>query len=366
MKNVFKEIAIHSESDATVARRVAENYGVFFGFSKKRQAETALVASELAHNHIQHDTKEGKIRISGTEIGGADCLTIASLDKGPGMSDVNRALYGGSSCNGLGAGLKTVSSLSDQFSICSGTSGGSPCPTVAGCDYATIIASTLWSDRSLIPQLFDSEFKVSILNRPRGGVSGDGVIIQHDSRHVRITMVDSAGHGSPAAMITDLVREELDRLALFWSVDHVVRELENRMTGTRGLAVHCLLLNRVDATLQSAAVGNIGVRLDMDGRCVIPPRQNGLVGHLQWRKIHRHDYGPFCEIFGFMHTDGHQPLPEFDMSSVTHENNIPGPLRRCASSMKSVAPSIWTQLLFDPGTIQPDDTTLLVWQWTGK
>jgi len=289
VKNLFKEIAINNLADATVAKRVAENYAAFFGLTKKRQAETALIASELAHNHIQHETNHGIVRISGTEIGGANRLTIASLDNGPGISDVNRALYGKSSSQGLGAGLKTVAGLSDRLAICSGTRGKTLCSGIQGCEYATIIVSTIWADRNSHPKLLDSELDVGVLNKPCGGVSGDGVMIQQDSSYVRITLVDSAGHGSPAAMITEQAWAELEKLALFWPVDHVIRELENTMANTRGLAVHCLRLNRIDSTLQSAGVGNVRVRLYLDGKCVIPPVQGGVVGHLKWQQIHRHD-----------------------------------------------------------------------------
>ena len=365
MKNLFKEIPINSLADATVARRVAEDCAAFLGMSKKRRAEIALVASELAHNHIQHQTSHGIIRLSGTEIGGTNCLTIASLDNGPGIIDVNRALYGKSSSNGLGAGLKTVADLSDRFAICSGTSGKTLCADIQGCDYATIIVSTIWADRNSRRKV-DSELDLSVLNKPCGGVSGDGVMIQHDPPYVRITMVDSAGHGSPAAMITEQVWAELEKLALFWPVDHVIRELENKMVDTRGLAVHCLRLNRLDSTLQSAGVGNVRARLYLDGKCVIPPVQGGVVGHLKWQKIHRHDYGPFAEILAFMHTDGHQPLPEFDLNSFFQKNNVCGPVRMHGSFSRGISASVWTQLLFDPGHIQPDDTALLVWQWSGK
>ena len=366
LKNLFEEIAINSLADATVAKRVAEDYAAFFGMTKNRQAEIALVASELAHNHIQHQTSHGLIRLSGTEIGGTNCLSIASLDNGPGIIDVNRALYGKSSCNGLGAGLKTVAGLSDRFAICSGTSGKALCSGIQGCDYATIIVSTVWADRNSHSKLFDSELDVSVLNKPCGGVSGDGVMIQHDSPYIRITMVDSAGHGSPAAMITEQVWVELEKLALFWPVDHVIRELENKMVDTRGLAVHCLRLNRLDSTLQSAGVGNVRARLYLDGKCIIPPVQGGVVGHLKWQTIHRHDYGPFDEILAFMHTDGHQPLPEFELNSFFQKNNVCGPDRMHGSPPRGISAAVWAQLLFDPGHIQPDDTALLVWQWPGK
>ncbi len=366
MKNLFKEIPINSLADATVARRVAENYASFFGMTKKRQAEIALVASELAHNHIQHQTSHGIIRLSGTEIGGTNCLTIASLDNGPGIIDMNRALYGKSSSQGLGAGLKTVADLSDRLAICSGRSGKTICSGIQGCSYATIIVSTIWADRNSHPKLLDSELDISVLNKPCGSVSGDGVMIQRKFPYVRITLVDSAGHGSPAALITEQAWAELEKLALFWPVDHVIRELEIKMANTRGLAVHCLCLNRINRTLQSAGIGNIRVRLYLDGKCVIPPVQGGVVGHLKWQKIHRHDYGPFDEILAFMHTDGHQLLPEFDLNSFFYKNNVCGSARQGGGLPRRISASLWTQLLFDPGHIQPDDTALLVWQWPGK
>ena len=191
-------------------------------------------------------------------------------------------------------------------------------------------------------------------------------MIQRKFPYVRITLVDSAGHGSPAALITEQAWAELEKLALFWPVDHVIRELEIKMANTRGLAVHCLCLNRINRTLQSAGIGNIRVRLYLDGKCVIPPVQGGVVGHLKWQKIHRHDYGPFDEILAFMHTDGHQLLPEFDLNSFFYKNNVCGSARQGGGLPRRISASLWTQLLFDPGHIQPDDTALLVWQWPGK
>ncbi len=346
-KIYFKEIAVNALADTTVAKRIAANFAVQLEFPQKRQAEALLVASELAHNHLQHKTREGKIRIVGLKTGNRGSLTVVSLDKGPGIADLT-VIHHKANVTGLGAGLKSVARLADQFDICSGKT--SPAACLPGtCEYQTLVSAIVWADGKRPGNLPSHEVDAAVVACPlRGNISGDGLFVQHDGRYVRFTVVDGAGHGPEAAWITGKAGEELAKLGLYWPLDHIILSLEKSLAATRGMSIQICQLDRREHTLQSAGIGNITCRLYIDDKCIIPHGDGGVVGHLRGQEVTTQSFGPFAKLLVMVHTDGQQPLPRFDLPVLP-----------------SYSSSLWGHLLFAPGPIQPDDTTLVVWQWPG-
>jgi anti-sigma regulatory factor (Ser/Thr protein kinase) len=344
----FKEIAINTLADTTVAKRIAGNYAAKLKFPPNRKDEAVLVASELAHNHLQHRTKEGKIRLLGLNMSSRRSLTVASLDKGPGIDDLSD-IHHKATFSGLGAGLNSVARLADQFDICSGETGPAAC-LKGVCDYQTLVTAVLWADKNRPGNFLKLGLDSAVIASPlRDNISGDGLFVQYDGRYVRFTVVDSAGHGHEAAWITEKAGEELQRLGLFWPVEHIISSLEQSLAATRGLAIQVCQLDRRQHILQSAGMGNICSRFYIDDKCVSPLGNSGVVGHLRGQEVVTQRFGPFSRLLVITHTDGQQSLPEFKL-----------PTNRFYSS------SLWGNILFAPGRIQPDDTTLVVWQWPGK
>lgn len=343
---LFADIPVSDMASATVARRVAGELAAQLGFSANRRAEAVLVTSELAHNHVMHHTIRGQIRLSGFHAASIPCLSISSLDQGPGLLAADETPHGKNiSHGGLGAGLGTVLRLSDRLDIFSRTTArpGMQCP------YETILIALLGPDRTLQAEVarIGGSFAVLSQSRSDSGWCGDGVNVQQDRRFTRITLVDSLGLGKAAADITQRAFQELNRLPLLWPPAQLLEELEFTLADTTGAAVHILQFDGVKGMLASAGIGNIGLLLSVDGRRM--PRENspGIVGNGKWRKIIGQDYRVQSTIRVFMHTDGQKrienPLDDFTLS-----------------------PAVAAHILFEPVTPQRDDATLVTWQWPEK
>jgi len=106
-------------SDVEQVRRETRDLARGLAFSAADVERTALAASELAMNLLQH-AQQGEIHISEAREGSRVGLTIESDDVGPGIVNVDRAMNDGfSTTGGLGSGLPGIRRLMDDFSIAS-------------------------------------------------------------------------------------------------------------------------------------------------------------------------------------------------------------------------------------------------------
>lgn len=343
---LFADIPIVDMASATVARRVAGELAMLLGFPQNRRAEAVLVTSELAHNHIMHHTVQGLIRLSGFYAASIPCLSIASLDQGPGFDSagwmLNRKNMAG---GGLGAGLGTVLRLSDRLDIFSRLAR----PETRS-PYATIISALLGPDRKANEEIIRIGGSLAILSQSRTGSGwggGDGVHVQQDRRFTRLALVDSLGLGKGAAEITRLVFAELDRHSLLWPPAHLLEELEFALAETNGAAVHVLLFDHVKGLLSSAGIGNIATLIALDGQLIRETDQPGIIGHAKWRKITGQEYKVVSGVRVSMHTDGQKKIADLPADFT-------------------LSPAVVAQILFEPVILQRDDATLVTWQWPEK
>jgi anti-sigma regulatory factor (Ser/Thr protein kinase) len=342
----FAEIPVSDMASATVARRVAGELAARLGFSASRRAEAVLVTSELAHNHVMHHTVRGQIRISGFHAAAIPCLSITSLDQGPGLYAAEETGGNGktNSRGGLGAGLGTVLRLSDRLDIFSRADRPG-----LGCPYETIISALLGPDHDDNTAVARIGGSLAVLGQPRSGSDwcGDGVNVQQDQRYTRITLVDSPGLGRAAADITNRAFQELNRLPLLWPPAELLEELEFALADTPGAAVHILQFDGARGRLASAGIGNIVLRLAVDGRQVPQENSPGRVGQGKWRRITGQVYRVYSALRVFMHTDGQKRI-----ETLPEDLTLP--------------PAVAAHILFEPLTPQRDDATLVTWQWPEK
>ena len=190
--SLFADIPIEDMASATVARRVAGELAMLLGFPQSRQAEVVLVTSELAHNHVMHHTRGGRIRLCGFYAATIPCLSIASLDHGPGFDPAGGVLHRKNiRMGGLGAGLGTVLRLSDRMDIFSHMT-----RPETDSPYETIIVALLGPDREVNEEIIRIGGSLAVLSQSRNGSGwsgGDGVYVQRDGRFTRLTLVDSLG-----------------------------------------------------------------------------------------------------------------------------------------------------------------------------
>src|SRR5690348_13102109 len=116
------------------ARRAAISLAQSYGLSKDSVGRVAIVVTEAATNLIRH-AGGGSIVLRGLFNHAASGIEMLSLDKGPGIPDVHRAMRDGFSTSGTGGqGLGGMQRLSNVFSVYSQRDGG------------TVILSRIYDD----------------------------------------------------------------------------------------------------------------------------------------------------------------------------------------------------------------------------
>ncbi len=358
------EFSISSEADVALARHSAGEKAMQLGFADQRRAEVRLIASELAHNHLDHKTSSGMLRISGQLIDQVPVLTICSLDVGPGICNVAEVLQGHRggyhSLTGLGTGLASVSRLTDRFACCSGADPHADCLSVlAGPEQqGTVITARCWS-RKQVPNLFaagDMDIAALVCGRSETSPCGDGVFISSDSRFTRIVLVDSPGKGRGRGE-TELIGDILGRLDMIWPPDHIMESLSEVFSAEPATAVFALRFDRLLAELRCCRIGNIGVHLVIDGLPVSLPDALAVEGGqlIQGADTVYKIYGSAACL---LHSDG---LTSFDRQLAANQLNA---LQTANSSRIDAA--LLTQVLFSRNRVIADDAALCLWQWERK
>ena len=117
--NELREEVLPIREKADIVRirqRVRERSGEI-GFGLVDQTKTITAASELARNALDHGGG-GEMRLTVVEGNDRRGLRLEFSDRGPGISDVERALQDGFSTGaGLGLGLAGASRLVNDFQI---------------------------------------------------------------------------------------------------------------------------------------------------------------------------------------------------------------------------------------------------------
>lgn len=365
---VWSEIKITVPGDVAIARRLAAEAAERISFQSSRAKEAVLVASELAQNHLAHNTRNGLIRISGLILKDAPQLTIASLDEGPGIFDVKEAVKDGfSTSGGLGIGLGTVMRLSDKFHICSMKVGTSPCPDLGSdVQFDTVAVSTLIDRKTDIrgaeacpleeqndslarqPQRNNGP-DISALIRPYPGeiCSGDAFHCRNDERFCRMTLIDATGHGVSAANVSQRIMDTMSGLSLDMEPDKILETAGDILAGSDGASVHVLLIDRVLSKIKAAGIGNVNGTLYLDGKRHKLISRPGVLGNGRsvLKKSEPYDFS--SHILCFIHSDGVKPPPDLAPEIA----------------LKPVPSDIWAQLFFSPEPSIEDDASLVVFKW---
>lgn len=360
------EVSIRSEADVALARHSAGETATRLGFSDQRRAEVRLIASELAHNHLDHKTSRGMIRISGQLYDQVPVLTICSLDKGPGISNVTDVLQGPQggyrSLTGLGTGLASVSRLANRFSCCSGTDPNRRCSALLGRQWqGTVITARCWP-REQAPFYFDRDDNMDIAalvcGRSETSPCGDGIFINSDSRFTRFVLVDSPGKGRGGGE-TELIGSMLARFDLIWPPDHVIESLAEVFAAEPATSVFVLRFDQLLGELRCCRTGNVGVHLLVDGTPAVLPSQLAVEGGHMIRgvdTVYKVSDAAFC----LLHSDGittfipqqiRSLLMELQATEVSDTDN------------PRLDPSLLAQILFSCNRQPHDDAALCLWSW---
>jgi anti-sigma regulatory factor (Ser/Thr protein kinase) len=288
-------LSVMESSQAGEARRKANSLAIRLGFNEVEQGRVGIVVTELANNLVNH-AQEGSLLLRSLEGQGAAGLEILSLDKGPGMVDVDECLRDGFSTGGTsGTGLGAVQRLSDRFEIYSSVSEG------------TAILCQVWAN-SVCPELLAGELEVGAVCLPMRGeeVSGDAYATQTVGDRQLLMIADGLGHGPSAAQASlEAVRIFHDQAQQ--DAAEIMAAMHPALRSTRGAAVAIATVNLSQQAVQYVGVGNIaGSLLETEAvaeRSISMVSHNGTVG-CEMRKIQTFNYPWKPRSLLIMYSDG--------------------------------------------------------------
>ena len=110
-------LSLRASEDVVLIRQAVRAAAVDLRFSLVDQTKIVTAASELSRNTLDYGGG-GTVRLQVLQDGGRRGLRLIFEDKGPGITDVERALKDGyTTGGGLGLGLGGARRLSSEFSI---------------------------------------------------------------------------------------------------------------------------------------------------------------------------------------------------------------------------------------------------------
>ena len=113
----MQSMAIRTEDDVLVLRRRVREIAEQRKFDNFAIAAITTATSELARNVLVHG-RGGEATVEEISSGPRVGIRIAFIDKGPGITDIDRVLQGGySSARTMGLGLSGSKRLVDEFSL---------------------------------------------------------------------------------------------------------------------------------------------------------------------------------------------------------------------------------------------------------
>jgi anti-sigma regulatory factor (Ser/Thr protein kinase)/serine/threonine protein phosphatase PrpC len=257
-------------------RRLAVQLADRLGFNETERGNVAIVATELANNLVRH-AKGGEILLQGIANGHGGTLEIVSLDRGPGIENIEQSLQDGYSTGGTsGTGLGAVKRLSSSFDLHSTLGLGS------------VVVARLRHKSARDQRAARFEVGAVSLCYPGEVVCGDAWAASEQADMLTIMVADGLGHGPLAGSAS---QEALRILAdhAQESPQEILLLANTALRTTRGAAVAIAQINTSRGELNYAGLGNIAAMIVDHGGSKNLVSLNGIVGAAQ-RKIQSFTY----------------------------------------------------------------------------
>ena len=275
------------------ARRFASLLCETLHFTQTRQGRIGIVINELGNNLVKYATGGQLILRSLADLedpGGG--IEILSIDRGPGLSDVEHVLRDGvSSRTTPGTGLGAVERQADEFDIYTNLGRG------------TVIIAAVYSHDPESNRR-KSGYVYSGISVPIRGetLCGDAWLVREDQGQLSAIMVDGLGHGPEAHKAALAAVEAFDTTRLEMTEDQQLNVIHSRMKSTRGGAVF-LLRVALNFQMEFSGVGNIRALIHTADKIKTLISQNGTAG-LQIRKVKSLLQDWDGQGFLILHSDG--------------------------------------------------------------
>lgn len=270
----MRTIPIRSDGDVTRAVAIATRAARDACLEEAQVNAVATAASELARNIVKY-AGAGQLSVRKVTDDAGIGVRIVASDRGPGIADVATALRDHYSTGGtLGLGLPGVKRLMDELVVESEPGKG------------TKITATSWvGDRrrahrtasrpsggfqtrhASTERLVAGEDGVdgvvaaaTVRPHPTERVSGDSATLRWIDDRVLVAIVDALGHGPAAAAITQQAQAVLGSTRST-DVVTIMGAVHQALRTTAGAAVGLAVVDPAGRTFETAAVGNIRVRV---------------------------------------------------------------------------------------------------------
>jgi anti-sigma regulatory factor (Ser/Thr protein kinase) len=289
----YLSFAVSEPSQVGEARRAAMRLAAEAGLDEVVVGRVGIVVTELGTNLERH-AEHGRLMFGLRPAEAGTTLEIVSVDRGPGMADVEKCLRDGYSTGSTpGSGLGAVRRLSAGFSAFSLPGRGTAIVARVGSSAAAASSATVGEQAIVVAGI--------CIAAPGENVSGDGWSAWVNDGVASVMVADGLGHGPGAAEASDVA------VATFVAARSGPRDTLERahqaMRSTRGAAMAVASLDSAANTISFAGVGNIAGRLisGVEDRSLLS--QHGTVG-LQMRRVVDVAY-PWPEHSLFvLHSDG--------------------------------------------------------------
>jgi anti-sigma regulatory factor (Ser/Thr protein kinase) len=334
--NLAAAFAVTESSQVAEPRRTVTRLAGRLGFSEERAGRAALIATELGTNLAKH-ARAGEILIRalpGIDGSGEEGVEMIAIDRGPGMSDLNRSRQDGYSTTGsLGHGLGAMHRQADDFQIYTLPSG-------------TVAVARLWREpRTRAGTGNVPAYQVGGVNVAKMGedVSGDAWSFRLRGERLAIMLADGLGHGLHAHEAARQAVRVFEQ-AYARPPASVIEDVHAALRPTRGASVAMLAVDRQAGTANYCGLGNVAANiLPAAGRRTALVSHNGTAGHSAAR-FQEFSYALPARAGVVMHTDGLGT--HWDFSAY------PGLLSR--------DPSLIAAVLYRDFSRQRDDVTVVV------
>ena len=323
-------IRVSDASHVGDARRHAAVCAEQLTLGETERGAVAIVVTEMVTNLVKH-VGLGLLMIESIAHNGNRGLRVQALDKGPGISDLGRALQDGHSTAGTpGNGLGAIRRLAHVFDIYSLPGRG------------TAVLAEVWAGRKIYDDR--SGIEVGVVSVPMQGEDdcGDGWGMKQTAESVMLMVVDGLGHGTFAA---EAAREAERIFAASGSGSPapILQQSHDSLRKTRGAAMAIASLNLKRKVLSFAGVGNIGASIVSPDTSRGMASHNGIIGH-QLRTVQEFSFPWSGDSVLIMHSDG--------LSSRWDLKPYPG--------IWSRHPALMAALLYRDFSRERDDATVLV------
>jgi anti-sigma regulatory factor (Ser/Thr protein kinase) len=288
------------------------------GFGEGDVGRVGIVATELATNLVKH-AGGGEIAIASFDDGEGQGLELLALDKGPGISDLQRALGNDDFTAGIaGTGLGAVRRNADVFAISTRLGHGT-----------AIVARLTRADRT--PS--QASHVVAGLCSPYPGeaVCGDGWVVAPPAESSAVLLADGVGHG-PDARKASLRAIEIFLQCASAAPEEAGQSVHRALAATRGAAIAIAQIepSASGGRVNFVGIGNITAAL-IDGAGVRRmASQNGTAGHVAPRiRGFQYPYSGVPTVI--LHSDGltsRWDLGEYPGLTTAHPSLIAGILYR--------------------------------------